>query len=78
MNKQEKLNQQQQIIDYVKTHGVITVRIISTKLFINSPTARLSELYKRGFVFDKQWMESEGSRYLEFRLLSEPQDKGVA
>lgn len=44
--------QQRKILDYCKAHGSITVRDAFEKLYINSPTKRISELRHSGFVVD--------------------------
>ena len=46
MNKQ---TQRGKILAYCKEHGSITVRDAFEKLYINSPTKRISELRHSGF-----------------------------
>lgn len=43
-------SQKIKIIDYCEQHGSITVREASEILKINSPTSRLSELRKAGWI----------------------------
>ena len=41
--------QKGKILDYCEKHGSITVREAFEKLYINSPTKRISELKKSGY-----------------------------
>ena len=45
----DKVTQQAKILAYCKEHGSITVRDAFSKLDINSPTKRISELRKAGY-----------------------------
>lgn len=45
----DKRTQRHKILEYCKTHGSITVRDAFEKLYINSPTKRISELRHSGF-----------------------------
>lgn len=42
--------QRQKILNYLEENGSITVREAFTTLSINSPTKRLSELYKKNMI----------------------------
>lgn len=45
--------QRSKILNYCKTHGSITVRDAFEKLYINSPTKRISEIRRSdGFIVD--------------------------
>lgn len=52
----DKATQKAKILDYCKEHGSITVRDMSVKLDINSPTKRISELRLSG-LYDVQTIE---------------------
>lgn len=45
----DKVTQKAKILAYCKEHGSITVRDAFTKLNINSPTKRISELRRDGY-----------------------------
>ena len=45
----DKVTQRAKILAYCKEHGSITVRDAFTKLNINSPTKRISELRQAGY-----------------------------
>lgn len=45
----DKATQKAKILAYCKEHGSITVRDAFTKLNINSPTKRISELRQMGY-----------------------------
>lgn len=55
--------QRAKILAYCKEHGSITVRDAFTKLNINSPTKRISELRKAGYdvqTFDESRVKDNG------------------
>lgn len=52
----DKATQKAKILAYCKEHGSITVRDMSVKLDINSPTKRISELRLSG-LYDVQTIE---------------------
>lgn len=52
--------QRAKILAYCKEHGSITVRDAFTKLNINSPTKRISELRKAGY--DVQTMDESRTK----------------
>lgn len=45
----DKATQRSKILAYMRDHGSITVREAFEKLYINSPTKRISELRRMGF-----------------------------
>jgi hypothetical protein len=45
----DKLSQQKKILNYCKAHGSITIREAFTRLNINSPTKRISEMRSSPF-----------------------------
>jgi len=47
-----KQTQQSKIIAYCKEHGSITIREAFEKLYINSPTKRISEIRHSGFIVE--------------------------
>ena len=49
MNKQ---TQRSKILAYCKENGSITIREAFEKLYINSPTKRISEIRHSGFIVD--------------------------
>lgn len=58
-----KATQQGKILAYCKEHGSITVRDAFTELNINSPTKRISELRKAGYIvqtFDETRVKASG------------------
>jgi predicted ArsR family transcriptional regulator len=59
----DKTTQQAKILAYCKEHGSITVRDAFTKLNINSPTKRISELRQAGYdvqTFDESRVKDNG------------------
>lgn len=55
--------QRAKILAYCEEHGSITVRDAFTKLNINSPTKRISELRKAGYdvqTFDESRVKGDG------------------
>ena len=50
----DKVTQIAKILAYCKEHGSITVRDAVTKLDINSPTKRISEMLQAGYDVQKQ------------------------
>jgi hypothetical protein len=78
VNKQTQI---QKILDYADNtadHGVFSMRDIYVKCFINSPTARISDMRKLGYVFD-QWWHSDtpaykdgDSDFLYFQIIGRP------
>lgn len=58
-----KATQRGKILAYCKEHGSITVRDAFTKLNINSPTKRISELRQSGYIvqtFDETRVKDNG------------------
>ena len=69
-----KATQQAKILNYCAEHGSITVREAFEKLFINSPTKRISELRQSGFYevtdIEEQRNDTRYKRYF-IRAVSE-------
>jgi hypothetical protein len=47
-----KFNQRRKILQYCEEHGSITIRDAFEKLFINSPSKRISEMRLSGYNVD--------------------------
>jgi hypothetical protein len=47
-----KFNQRRKILQYCEEHGSITIRDAFEKLFINSPSKRISEMRQSGYDVD--------------------------
>ena len=67
----DKATQKAKILSYCKEHGSITVRDAFTKLNINSPTKRISELRQAGYdvqTFDETRVKENGEtvRYTRY------------
>lgn len=67
----DKVTQRAKILAYCKEHGSITVRDAFTKLNINSPTKRISELRQAGYdvqTFDESRVKDSGEtvRYTRY------------
>ena len=67
----DKVIQRAKILAYCKEHGSITVRDAFTKLNINSPTKRISELRQAGYdvqTFDESRVKDSGEtvRYTRY------------
>lgn len=79
---QQTMTQRQQIIEYCEKNGFITNRDATTKLFINSPTKRISEIRKSGFYdvdTEDVWLTDEEGRktthFFRYRIIPlEPGD----
>ena len=68
---QTKASQRQRIVSFCEMNGSITVRDAYTKLNINSPTKRISELKSMGYDVDTEWERNETCRYKRY-YISEP------
>lgn len=55
----DAITQKMRIIEYCEKHGSITVREAFTKLNINSPTKRISEIKNSGLYTVKSIIESK-------------------
>lgn len=62
-------NQRARILAYCKEKGIITVREAVTKLNINSPTKRISELKRLGYDVQKidEVREKDNGEKVRFR-----------
>lgn len=66
-----KKTQCERIIDYINKYGSITIREAETRLDINCPTKRISELQRAGYSFKRTWEKrknasGETKRYIRY------------
>ena len=59
MEEKIKLTQQQKILNYLVDNGSATVRELFIYCNINSPTKRLSELRKMGFITERTFTKTK-------------------
>lgn len=75
MNKQ---TQKRRVIDWLKTHGTLTVREAVTELNIMSVPKRVEELRKDGYPIGLTWATSStGARYGVYVLYTNNEEATV-
>ena len=62
------------ILRYMRTHDGITQQDCYQNNMGTRLPARISDLEKRGYDFDRSWERSENSRYMRYRLKEEEND----
>ena len=69
-------NQRERIVAYIKDKGSITRLESCTELFIFELSARITELERRGWIFDKSWESVKNSygetkNFVRYAIISE-------
>lgn len=65
-------NQKTQVLEYIKSHGSISSYEAYSKLKITQLGARIDELKKDGYLFEKKWVFRKNRKsYVRYMLLEE-------
>ena len=64
----DKQTQCSRMLEYMREHGSITVRQAVTRLGINSPTRRITDLRRMGYEIESETVSDGKTRWSVYRL----------
>lgn len=64
----DKQMQCSRMLEYMREHGSITVRQAVTRLGINSPTRRITDLRRMGYEIESETVSDGKTRWSVYRL----------
>lgn len=66
-----EMTQGEKVIEYIREHGSINRKQAINKLYIYNLTAVVSDLKKKGYPIDKEWIKGKKSTYCKYILTDE-------